>query len=147
MNQGTKANFTGKEFHQNMVNHLMSCGYNTKSPPLYEALWGGGNQRNQADIYLPESNTQIECKFQGVPGTADQKAFAELYNAHQRIKCDRYILLFGGKHWESTRGNNIYKSAKEFANFLNQNSLHSTGAKKLSVMKVDDFDKWLNNDE
>jgi len=147
MKQGTKANLTGKIFHQNMVNYLRSWGYITKPPPLYEALWGSGTQRNQADIYLPELNTQIECKFQGVSGTVDQKAFAELYNAHQRIKCDHYILLFGGIHWESLRGNNIYKSAKEFANFLNQNSPHSSGAKKLSVMKFDDFDKWASNDK
>ena len=142
MQQGSKANHSGQKFEKEVSLWLESNGHTVKPSPQYEALWGTGKERNRADIYLPESDTQLELKRQAVPGTCDQKAFAELWNAHERIKCSHYILILGGSHWDSTRGNNIYQGAKKMAAVLN--GIPSTGAKKLSVFKYPEYQEWMN---
>jgi len=143
MNQGQKANLNGKMFHDECWDYLEKKGHNPQVPAGYEALWYG-NRLNKTDIFLPDKNAQVECKFQTVSGTCDQKPFAELWNAYERVKCDYYVLLFGGSHWEeNTRGMNIFKEAKQMAAKLNSFP-RSNGAKKLKVMNSIEFKEWIN---
>ena len=141
MQQGEKANYTGRKFHKHVENYLSKEGHLCEKPPKYEAIWGTGKKSNQADIYVRKNNTIIECKYQKVPGTADQKAAMELWNAKQRINCDHYILVLGGEHWTAPRGASICSSMKNMAKTLNASiSVHS-GAKKVSVMTIEEFEK------
>ena len=142
MQQGSKANYTGNQFEEDVQLWLESTGTTVKAPPKYEAIWGTGKVRNQADKWLPDSDTQIELKYQGVPGTVDYKPIAEIWNAHRRIKCNHYILILGGPHWDGARGHNIYQETKEMALFLSDVS--SAGAKKMSVFKYPEFKEWIN---
>tara|TARA_R100001443_G_C3301269_1_gene165346 strand:+ start:330 stop:761 length:432 start_codon:yes stop_codon:yes gene_type:complete len=141
MGDGAKANYTGKSFEKEVQKLLIERGYNPQKPPRYEAVWGTGRQRNQADKWLEGDDTQIELKYQSVPGTCDQKPFAELWNASRKISCQQYVLVLGGPHWETTRGNNIYEESKQMAEWLNAIP-NKTGAKKLSVMKYSEFKEW-----
>lgn len=142
MKQGSKANFTGKQFEKNVQLWLESTGKTPTKPPKYEAIWGTGKNRNQADKWLQDTDTQIELKYQSVPGTCDQKPFSELWNAHRRIKCNHYILILGGPHWDGTRGDSIYKEAKEMASYLSKTP--ASGAQKLSVFKYSEFKEVFN---
>jgi len=142
MQQGSKANHSGQKFEKEVSLWLESKGHVVQPPPRYEALWGTGKKRNRADIYLPDTDTQLELKRQNVPGTCDQKPFAELFNAHERIKCSHYILILGGSHWHGTRGHNMYQALKNAASLLA--GTPSTGAKKLSVFKYAEYKEWMN---
>ena len=144
MQQGAKANFTGKQFERRVQALLLEAGHNVDEPPRYEAVWGTGRGRNQADKWLKDSDIQIELKYQAVPGTCDQKPFSELWNAKERISCNHYILVLGGPHWDSVRGKNIYKAAREMAGLLNNGIHESKGAKKLSVMNLPEFKEWIS---
>jgi len=143
MNQGQRANLSGKMFHEKWCASLEKMGYTLQKPPGYKALWHG-KRLNKTDIYIPEGDIQIECKYQAVSGTCDQKPFAEIWNAHERVKCNYYILLFGGRHWkENARGINIFKEAKKMADKLNSiPSRH--GAKEIKVMDSDELRGWLD---
>ena len=141
LQQGEKANYTGQEFHKYVENHLSKKGHTCESPPKYEAIWGTGKKSNQADIYIRKNNIIIECKYQAVNGTADQKSAMELWNAKKRISCDHYILVFGGKHWKTPRGSSIYSSMKKMAKDLNAWAAVPSGAKKLSVMTIEELEK------
>ena len=145
MNQGAKANMSGSMFHEGVEIFLTKKGFKTQQPPGYEAFWAGGTRLNQADIHIPEKDIQIECKYQKVPGSVDQKIHSEIVNAHYNNPCNHYILLLGGEHWESPRGNNIYEGAKKVARDLSLSPLApDTGAKKVSVMKETEFKEFFN---
>ena len=145
MQQGAKANYSGKTFEAKVKSLLQENNHKPSTPPRYKSLW---SSRGQADIYLEESDTQIELKFQNVPGTADQKAFTEIYNAAKTNKCAHYILVLGGEHWKKGRGHSIYINAKEFAEAASQpigrEAFSLNGAKKLSVMLDSEFEEWAN---
>ena len=143
MQQGKKANHTGKRFHKKVEQFLVQSGHIVDAPPPYEAVWYGGFRLNKTDIYLKDIDTQIECKFQNVPGTCDQKVGLEIYNAHTNIRCEHYILVYGGDHWDKPRGNNIYKAAREMAALFNR-TVPALGAKKISIMKYSEFKEWIN---
>ena len=144
MQQGMKANYTGKNFEREVKSFLMGSNYNPLSSPLYEALWySGGARKNQSDMWLKKIDTQLELKFQNVSGTVDQKAFSELYNASERIDCEHYILIFGGAHWLKGRGKSICENAKQHAEKLT-NTLARGGARKLSAMRFDEFKEWIH---
>ena len=142
MQQGSKANFTGRQFESTVQQLLEDTGHSAVSPPRYEAVWGTGRQRNQTDKWLKNLDIQIELKYQAVPGTCDQKPFSELWNASQRVVCKQYILVLGGPHWDTPRGTGIYKEAKKMAALLNAQPKKG-GAKKISVMKYSDFKEWV----
>ena len=143
MQQGAKANYTGKQFERRVQILLESTKLGMGEPPKYEAAWGTGKKRNQTDKWLKDKDIQIELKWQAVSGTCDLKPFAELWNANQKINCVQYILVLGGPHWDTERGNNIYKEAKIMADVLNAGAARS-GAKKLSVMKFSEFKEWIH---
>ena len=142
MNQGQKANFNGRIFHEGLCKTLEKKGFLLQDPPGYKSLWHG-KQLNKTDIFIPERNIQIECKYQSVAGTCDQKTFAEIWNAHKKVECDYYVLLLEGPHWkENQRGVNIFKEAKKMADELNSTSSFH-GAKKILVMDEDELLEWL----
>tara|TARA_Y100000310_G_C20152101_1_gene565246 strand:- start:55 stop:501 length:447 start_codon:yes stop_codon:yes gene_type:complete len=141
LQQGEKANYTGQEFHKYVENHLSKKGHTCESPPKYEAIWGTGKKSNQADIYVRKNNTIIECKYQAVAGTVDQKPAMELWNAKERISCDHYILVLGGEHWRSGRGASICSSMKNMAKTLNASIHVHSGAKRVSVVTMEEFEK------
>jgi hypothetical protein len=144
MQQGSKANHTGKMFEREVQSLLESKQIHTEPPPKYKAAWFG-TRLNQTDKWLPELDTQIELKYQAVGGTCDQKPFAELWNASENIPCKHYILVLGGPHWDTPRGNNIYESAKRMAASLDERSVGTLeGAQKLTVAKYPEFKEWIN---
>lgn len=143
MSQGQKANQNGKMFEDETWDYLEKNGHSPLEPPGHEAIWFGGTRLNKTDIFLPARNIQIECKFQAVSGTCDEKLPTTLLNASEKVKCDYYILLYGGPHWtEHKRGANIIRFLKKFAGELNA-SPHSDGAKKILVMDLDELKEWL----
>lgn len=143
MLQGAKANNNGILFEKSVEQFLVQSGHTVYPSPRYKAVWHGGRRLNETDIYLKDIDTQIECKFQDVGGTADQKYGSEIQNAYEKIRCEHYILLYGGAHWDKPRGNNIYKAAQRLAALYNKLE-DKPGAKKISVMKLSEFKEWIN---
>lgn len=79
----------------------------------------------------------IECRFQRVSGSADTKLFADLYNAARSLDCADYIIVLGGQHWQTQRGQAIADAARTFASEL------TTEAKALHVMSIWELREWL----
>lgn len=81
----------------------------------------------------------IECRFQRVSGSADTKLFADLYNAAKSLDCADYIIVLGGQHWQTKRGEAIADAARTFA------AEQSTEAKQLHVMTLWELREWLKS--
>lgn len=152
MSQGKKANISGKEFEVIIKNQLNNRGHEALKPAPYKAIWhnGSGKLRNRPDIELRIGNQKIivECKNQNVSGTADQKGGTELYNAAQNIKCDHYILVYGGSWWDSGRGKNLFISYQKMAaNFALHPGTFMKAARNLHVVRGTDFGALLKKIE
>tara|TARA_R110000822_G_scaffold90051_3_gene208264 strand:+ start:3313 stop:3789 length:477 start_codon:yes stop_codon:yes gene_type:complete len=149
MLQGTKANISGKGFEVRIKSQLNRRGHKTIKPAGYRAMWSSGSTkpRNKPDIEFWIGNQLIivECKNQNVAGTADQKGGTELYNAAQNIKCDHYILLYGGRWWNAGRGKNLFISYQKMAaDFARHPHTFMKAARNLHVVREADFDALIN---
>ena len=144
MSQGANANHSGSSFEEKVRTFLKKKGYGTQKH-RYKALWfnpGPRGRLNETEIYIPELEMVIECKNQNGSGTADQKIITELYNAHKKINCNHYILLYGGSWWGQGRGQSLIKAGKEFINDVDS-YLPTQKNKSLHVMKYEEFCKWF----
>ena len=138
VSQGAQANFNGKDFEADVNDWIESQGF-SRNRYLYEACWNNPdtNRKNSTDGWIEKLGLIFECKFQNIQGTADQKAFSELWNAKRKIDCQDYILVYGGSWWDKGRGLNIYNEAKIMAEEL------STSDKTLHVMTFNEFKAWI----
>jgi|TARA_R100000081_G_C4740869_1_gene128824 galactitol-specific phosphotransferase system IIB component len=102
MNQGQKANFNGESFEAVCENLLQEHNIEFESQVPYTNLYG--SNRSKMDIVV--GDLYIECKFQDVSGSVDEKIPFVMENLEQFPKG---MIVLGGKHWKSKRGELIYK--------------------------------------
>ena len=136
VNQGQKANQTGRQF-ENKVKQLVSEYGFEPTQKKYESKY---STRSKTDVYLPEIDTVIECKYQGVSGTADQKGITEIANAIYTLNARRYIYVVGGPHWDTDRGNKMYSFCKQFVD--DQRDLNQL--EEILVLKYSEFKDWIS---
>tara|TARA_R100000008_G_scaffold34590_1_gene19592 strand:- start:477 stop:965 length:489 start_codon:yes stop_codon:yes gene_type:complete len=146
MSQGANANYSGTSFEEKVRAFLRNRGHTPKKH-RYKALWFNPKptgRLNETEIHIPELEMVIECKNQNGSGTADQKIITELYNAHKRIDCKHYVLLYGGSWWSDGRGQSLILAGKEFIQDVDK-YMPTQSSKKLHVMKYEEFCTWFDN--
>lgn len=77
------------------------------------------------------------CRFQHASGSADTKIFADLYSAARSLDCHVYVVLLGGQHWQTQRGQAVANAARTFASEL------TTEAREMHVMSIWELREWL----
>jgi len=152
MKQGAKANKSGKKFEVVVEGICRRAGYKTVEPEKYKAIWHSGSTKalNEPDKQLLIGNKKviIECKNQNVGGTADQKGGTELYNAAQKIKCDHFILVYGGTWWDTGRGKNLFISYQKMAvDFARHPRTFLKAARNLHVIRLGELPVLLKEIE
>jgi hypothetical protein len=152
MIQGAKAVKSGKKFELRVEGIIRHAGYKTVKPKKYKAIWNNGTVKafNEPDKQLTIGTKKviIECKNQNVSGTADQKGGTELYNAAQKIKCDHYILVYGGTWWNAGRGKNLFISYQKMAaDFARHPRTFLRAAKNLHVIRPGELPALLKGIE
>ena len=104
--QGAKANLTGKTFELQCEKLLKDRGIEYEKQVPYTNLYGS----NRCRIDLVVDGLHIECKFQNVSGSVDEKLPFCLHNLEQ---FDGGIVILGGNHWYTDRGLAIREWADE----------------------------------
>ena len=102
LGQGAKANWTGANFEDKMEDFLRFAGYEYETQVKYTNLYG--SNRCKIDFVVVNSlgnPVHIECKFQNVSGSVDEKLPFCLHNLEQ---FDNGLVLLGGNHWKTERG-------------------------------------------
>ena len=106
----------------------------------YRPIWATSRHVAESCIvdYAGQSRSLgIECRFQHASGSADTKIFADLYSAARSLDCHVYVVLLGGQHWQTQRGQAVANAARTFASEL------TTETKALNVMSIWELREWL----
>ena len=124
--QGAKANLNGKTFELQCEELLANNGIDFETQVPYTNLYGSSRCR----IDLVVNKLHIECKFQNVSGSVDEKIPYCLHNLEQ---FGGGLVILGGDHWRTERG----KTIREWANDAKASGLFSS--------TVVTFEEWQNN--
>lgn len=124
ISQGRAANLSGKEFEEYIASILDSLDIQYETQTKYTNLYG--SPRARMDFYVPLLNLYIECKNQNVGGSVDEKIPFCLANL--LAQDGDSILVLGGRHFATERGQHIIEWAKEFVD-----------GTKCKVLYQDDF--------
>ncbi len=108
--QGAKANLSGKEFEEHIEIILDSLDVQYETQVKYTNLYG--SPRARIDFYIESLNLYIECKNQNVSGSVDEKIPFCLANLLEQD--GNSLLVLGGNHFKSQRGQHILEWAKEY---------------------------------
>ena len=127
MGDGRKANFNGSSFESVVEGVLKENGFQYEKQVKYTNLYGS----NRCKIDFVVDNVYIECKFQAVSGSVDEKLPFCLHNLEQ---FENGMVILGGDHWYTDRGITI----REWAN-----KAREEGKFKSEVILFEDFEKRL----
>jgi len=133
LTQGAQANLNGKMF-ENQIEYIiegmcMLAATNYESQVPYTNLYG--SDRARMDFCINgKINLNIECKYQKVSGSVDEKIPFCIENLLKQDKDG--VLVLGGHHFYTARGEKILAWA--------ENTLKNT---KVSVVKADGFSDYL----
>lgn len=102
MQQGAKAMLNGSVFEAECESLLEEHGIEFESQVPYTNIYG--SNRSKMDIVV--GDLYIECKFQEVGGSVDEKIPFVMENLEQFPKG---MIILGGNHWKGERGQLIYE--------------------------------------
>lgn len=108
MKQGAKANLTGATFEQLVARILTENSIEYKTQVKYTNLYGS----NRCKIDFVVDEVYIECKFQNVSGSVDEKLPFCLLNLEQ---FENGMVILGGDHWYTERGEHIRQCCEQGA--------------------------------
>jgi|APGre2960657373_1045057.scaffolds.fasta_scaffold45342_2 hypothetical protein len=144
---------TGKVLETFVVNLLLSSGYNTipysnwKSSVVtkgkhlirhypYVSIYGSGRSQTEFVIQDDSRMIRVECKWQQVSGSVDEKLPYLYMNAVESFPEKEIILLIDGGGFKPGAISWINKKTAEY-NF-------SKSDKKIKVMTMMEFQIWVN---
>lgn len=103
----------------------------------YTTIYGTPGRREYF-IETPEWQGQLECKFQNVGGSVDEK-MVYVTETLKRLDIARLAIVFGGQYWKTTdRGQGIIRWLRKEALAL------QTHGKQLLVCSQGEFLDWAN---
>ena len=130
LTQGAQANLNGKMFENRIESIIQGKTANYESQVPYTNLYG--SDRARMDFCIKgKINLNIECKYQKVSGSVDEKIPFCIENLLKQDKDG--VLVLGGHHFYTPRGEKILAWA--------ENTLKNT---KVSVVRADDFSDFLD---
>jgi hypothetical protein len=105
INQGARAVASGKALETSTLNILEELNINYEEQVRFTDTYY--NENSKMDFYLPELEVAIECKFQKVSGTADQK-FPKVVNDLRLFRDGNIhgkgLIVLAGSHYETRVG-------------------------------------------
>jgi hypothetical protein len=143
--QGALAVQSGSLNERNLYEAVSELGF-APTKRKYAAIWCADSSKrlSEVDMEVAELGIVAELKFQSSSGTVDQKGACELYNAGQTIECEHFVLVFGGSHWDSGRGQKLFNEYQQLADKFNKYPKDfCIAAKKLYVMKNDEYIEFV----
>ncbi len=127
---GATATQNGKQFEQRIETIIQSKTADYKAQAPYTNLYG--SNRARMDFYINGTiDLNIECKFQKVSGSVDEKIPFCIENL--LAQDNDGVLVLGGHHLDTPRGELILAWAKE-----------RLAEERVSVIKADDFSDYLD---
>ena len=131
LSQGAQATFSGKQFEQRIETIIQSKTADYISQAPYTNLYG--SNRARMDFYINGTiDLNIECKFQKVSGSVDEKIPFCIENLLKQDKDG--VLVLGGHHFDTPRGELILAWAKE-----------RLAEERVSVVRADEFEAFLTD--
>ena len=107
---GATATLNGKQFEKRIENVIQSKTANYKAQSPYTNLYG--SPRARMDFHINGTiDLNIECKFQKVSGSVDEKIPFCIENLLRQNK--KGVLVLGGSHFYTTRGELILAWAEK----------------------------------
>ena len=142
--QGAKANHSGSMSEGSINDRLTAIGCSPQKRE-YPSSW---SNRSVVDCELLSLGIVAEYKNQNVSGSADQKGGTELFNAGQTLKCNHYIIVYSGSHWETARGRDMIAMYKKMATCMMRHpETFCVAAKKVSVMRENEFVDFIRGQQ
>lgn len=126
ISQGARANKSGKELEVNVESILNALGIPFLSQVKFTNCYGKPNSK--MDFYLPTLDVAIECKYQNVPGTADQK-LPYVVEDLALFPAKHGLIILDGKHYIES----------PYIHYYLNNKLSDT----FSWVFLDNFGEWL----
>ena len=127
---GATANLNGKTFENRIEYIIQGKTANYESQVPYTNLYG--SNRARMDFYINgKIDLNVECKFQKVSGSVDEKIPFCIENLLKQDKDG--VLVLGGHHFYTPRGELILAWAKE-----------KLENERVSVVRADSFSDWLD---
>lgn len=99
-NQGAQSNYNGRDLENLVVDHLeTTLGFEVERQVKYVNRKGALGQRDTR-FYDGQTSWVVECKYQSVPGSAEEKLYFVALDAYT-WPSDRKVLFLGGPGWSN----------------------------------------------
>ena len=132
MQQGAKANYTGKQFENLIAQQLDNLDIRYVEQHPFTSIY---THTAKMDFYIADRDLAIEAKFQGVGGTVDQKIPYVMHDLESH-PAERGLLILGGAHFK--KRTSIYDWAKQFA---------AKSDKQIDVIFLEELEDYLEQTE